>query len=140
VNEISAAANGEGEALFVLQEVLPESDLTVASTRRLGQRAFRYAEGRGGWVLDSAGQDLKLTWLNTLHGLSIPGCRMASGVQGYELPNCNRWPAQAAIFSGGEAVVVWPAPATERADAGSSPLIATSPEYENIQLYSVGYR
>ncbi len=140
VNEISVAYDRHGEAFFVLQEVIPEADLTDPTVRRLGYRGVRYSSSGGGWVLDSSAADVKFTWLNSLHGLSIPGCRMAAAVAGYDLPSCNRWPAQAAIFPSGEAVLVFPAPSQERASAGSSPLTPSDPDYENIELYSVGYR
>jgi hypothetical protein len=140
VNEITAADNGTGDAIFVLQEVADADDLTTPSLRRMGYRALRYA--KIGWAKDPSDlSSVKLTWLNELSGLSIPYCRMSAGVHGYDLPNCNRGGAQAAIFSSGEAVIVFPAPVSER-DAVTSGawLGAGAGDFENTELYTVEYR
>ncbi len=147
VNEITAAEDRAGEAIFVLQEVADQVDLTDPTTRRMGYRAFRYSAANGGWAMDpSDPSSVKLTWLNELSETTIPYCRVSAQVEGYDLPNCNRGGAQAAIFSTGEAVIVFAAPVSER--TGTLPDVTNTvnwtdtsdTDYENTELYTVEYR
>ncbi len=108
-NDVKLVSDGQGKALLITHGVNAGAYDSFASTRNFGYRAYRFIDG---YWLDSS-----LPWNSFAAGSADCPATLAG---------CGNSQVEAAIFSTGEAVLVYPAPEFE----GST----------RLRLFSVEYR
>lgn len=117
-NDLFMTGNGQGDALLVAHVVVPSDDGSDVTLHNYGMKSYIYSRDNGGW----------LSQYSQLIPSSI--CRASADFPDLGDPYlCWGLKPQGMIFPGGEAVVVFPAPAS-----------ATGTGASKLRLYSTELR